>query len=139
MIFSDTEIKTPKDSLQFNISHQIFHLSGHLILPIALAYVAYNPTWKKTSSFLLSTNLVDVDHLLADPLYDSDRCSIGYHFLHSIPAIGVYSSMLFNKNTQKIGVGLLTHMALDYIDCINKGAIGDVKISKIFFKSCKSL
>ena len=104
MIFTETEIKTPNDSLQFNISHQITHLSGHLILPLALAYVGYTPAWQKTSTILLSTNIVDIDHLIADPIYDPDRCSLGYHPLHSIPAIGVYSGMLFNENTQQIGV-----------------------------------
>ena len=140
MLFADTKIKTPNDSLQFNISHQITHFSGHLILPIALAYVSYAPTWEKTSTILLSTNFVDIDHLIADPIYDTDRCSIGYHPLHSIPAIGVYSGMLLNRTTQKIGIGLLTHMAVDYIDCINtKERLGRFKISKIFFNSGKSL
>ena len=133
MIFTETEITTPNDSLQFNISHQITHLSGHLILPLALAYVGYTPTWQKTSTILLSTNIVDIDHLIADPIYDSDRCSLGYHPLHSIPAIGVYSGMLFNENTQQIGVGLLTHMAVDYIDCINtKERLGTLKFPKYF-------
>ena len=133
MIFADSEIKTPNDSLQFNISHQITHLSGHLILPIALAYVGYTATWQKTSTILLSTNIVDIDHLIADPIYDPDRCSLGYHPLHSIPAIGVYSGMLFNENTQQIGVGLLTHMAVDYIDCINtKDRLGTLKFPKYY-------
>ena len=37
--------------------------------------------------------LVDLDHLLADPIYDPERCSIGFHPLHSIPAIVVYALM----------------------------------------------
>ncbi len=133
LAFSNSQIQTETDSLEINFSHQIIHFSGHLILPIALAYAGYTPTWKNTSTILLSTNLVDVDHLIADPIYDPDRCSIGHHPLHSVPAIGIYSGMLFNKNTQKIGVGLLTHMAVDYIDCINtKERLGALKFPKYF-------
>ena len=33
---------------------------------------------------------VDLDHLLADPIFDPHRMSIGFHPLHSYPAIAVY-------------------------------------------------
>jgi hypothetical protein len=36
------------------------------------------------------TIIVDLDHLLADPIYDPNRCSIGFHPLHSYPAIVIY-------------------------------------------------
>ena len=31
--------------------------------------------------------LIDLDHLLADPVYAPDRCSIGFHPLHTAPAV----------------------------------------------------
>jgi len=61
--------------------------------------------------------LVDLDHLLADPVYDPGRCSLGFHPLHSIWAIGVYVLLIFPKKTRVISIGLLVHMMLDGIDC----------------------
>lgn len=68
---------------------------------------------------LMGTMLVDLDHLLADPIFQSDRCSIGYHYLHSYYAIGLYTLLLFFKGLYRIiGIGLLFHMATDFIDCL---------------------
>ena len=61
--------------------------------------------------------LVDLDHLLADPIFDPKRCSIGFHPLHSYVAIGLYPILLFFKKTRAVGVGLLFHMLTDFIDC----------------------
>lgn len=62
--------------------------------------------------------LVDLDHLLADPIFDPNRCSIGFHPLHSGLAIGVYIVMLLFPKVRIVGIGLLIHMALDYMDCL---------------------
>jgi hypothetical protein len=37
--------------------------------------------------------IVDVDHLLADPIYDPNRCSIGFYPLHTTPAIVIYAAL----------------------------------------------
>ncbi|MNR41653.1 hypothetical protein D3C85_1600670 [compost metagenome] len=61
--------------------------------------------------------VVDLDHLLAVPIYDPNRCSVGFHPLHSYYAIGVYVILLFFPKTRLVGIGLVIHMILDYIDC----------------------
>lgn len=61
--------------------------------------------------------LVDLDHLLAVPMYDPQRCSIGFHPLHSYPAIVIYLFMMVFPKTRLVGIGLVLHMALDYLDC----------------------
>lgn len=66
----------------------------------------------------MATMFVDLDHLLADPFYDPNRCSIGFHPLHQMPAIGVYVLLLLIPRLRLIGLGLLIHMALDGIDCM---------------------
>ena len=66
---------------------------------------------------MIATMLVDLDHLLAQPMYDPNRCSIGFHPLHTWPAILVYAGLTWPKKTRWIGVGLLIHMALDGLDC----------------------
>lgn len=66
---------------------------------------------------MMATMAVDLDHLLAVPMYDPNRCSIGFHPLHSYYAIGVYVILLFFPKTRLVGIGLVIHMILDYIDC----------------------
>lgn len=66
---------------------------------------------------MLATMLVDLDHLLASPIFDPGRCSINFHPLHTYWAMGVYIVLLFFKKTRIIAVGLLFHMLTDYIDC----------------------
>lgn len=67
---------------------------------------------------MMATMIVDLDHLLAVPVYDPHRCSIGFHPLHSYVAISIYVILLFIPKVRLIGVGLVIHMALDYIDCL---------------------
>lgn len=63
--------------------------------------------------------LVDLDHLLATPVFQADRCSIGFHPLHSIYAMVVYLLMLIPNNIIRlIAIGLLFHMLTDFIDCL---------------------
>ena len=61
--------------------------------------------------------LVDLDHLLATPIYDANRCSIGFHPLHQYWLIGMYFAMSFFSKTKLTGVGLTIHMVLDVLDC----------------------
>lgn len=64
--------------------------------------------------------IVDVDHLLANPIYDPLRCSINFHPLHRFYAIVVYIVVSFVRKPlyiRYIGIGLIIHMALDSIDC----------------------
>ena len=69
---------------------------------------------------MLLTMLVDMDHIIADPIYNPNRCSIGFHPLHGKFAAGFYLAMLvFGRGVIRIvGFGLLYHMFTDSIDCL---------------------
>lgn len=69
---------------------------------------------------LLATMLVDIDHLFAEPIFDPNRCSVGFHYLHSYYAIAVYFLLLLfgNKIVRIVALGLLLHMATDFQDCL---------------------
>ena len=67
---------------------------------------------------MLATMLVDLDHLLATPIFDPGRCSINFHPLHTYWAMAGYVVLLFFRKTRIIAVGLLFHMFTDYIDCL---------------------
>jgi hypothetical protein len=66
---------------------------------------------------MIATMLVDLDHLLAIPIYDAGRCSIGFHPLHTLVPILVYGVFCFVPKLRYVGIGLIAHMALDAIDC----------------------
>ena len=74
--------------------------------------------WLKAWLIMLATMLVDLDHLLASPVYDPTRCSIGFHPLHQWPAILVYALIVFVRPLRLLGIGLLIHMLLDGLDCL---------------------
>ena len=66
--------------------------------------------------------LVDIDHLIANPIYDPLRCSIGFHPLHQSYAIALYILLCIIPKFRLIGFGLLIHMILDSTDCyVNQG------------------
>ena len=132
-VFPENINKQNTDSLNVSYSQKIIHLTGHTLLPIAISYAGYGSSWKSVAKIMIASNLVDADHLLAKPIYNPDRCSIESHPLHSLPMIGLYSAMLFNAQTEELGVGLLTHMAVDYVDCINtKERLGILKYPELY-------
>lgn len=96
----------------------ILHYSLHLLAPGLIAWIFFRDNWKQAYLIFLATMLVDLDHLFANPIFDPNRCSIGFHPLHSYIAIGLYPILLFFKKTRIIGVGLLFHMVTDLIDCL---------------------
>ena len=95
----------------------IVHLALHVAVPFAIALVFFRDRWQRAFLIMLATMIVDADHLLATPLYDPGRCSIGFHPLHTWPAIAMYVVLLAPARTRLIAIGLLVHMALDTLDC----------------------
>lgn len=96
----------------------IVHYGMHFVVPLLLAFLFFRKQlWRVYIIFLLAM-LIDVDHLLASPIYDSGRCSINFHPLHSYWAIGVYVFLLLFKKTRIVGVALLWHIFTDFIDCL---------------------
>ena len=96
----------------------ILHYSLHFFLPLIIAILFFKKEWKKVYVIMLLTMIVDLDHLLADPIYQADRCSINFHPLHSYYAIALYFIMsFFRKPFNIIGIGLILHMIADFTDC----------------------
>jgi len=67
---------------------------------------------------MVLTLLIDIDHLLATPIFDPNRCSIHFHVLHTYYAMIVYAVLLFFSKTRIVGVGLLFHIVTDFQDCL---------------------
>lgn len=119
------------------------HIVLHFAVPLVVVLVFYRPRWRNAFFVLIGTMLIDLDHLLADPIYDLERCSIGFHPGHTWPAIFFYALVfgwsLWQKQSRRsdgsddreagrwggkiywlhlISLGLLIHMALDGLDCL---------------------
>ena len=93
------------------------HILLHVAVPAAVALGFYRKNWKKALVIMMMTMIVDLDHLLATPLYDPNRCSIGFHPLHSWYIQPVYLLLLGHPKTRLVGLGLVIHMLLDLLDC----------------------
>ena len=79
--------------------------------------VFYRKKWLTAYLILMAAMLIDLDHLLADPIYDPQRCSLGFHPLHGMLPILLYTALCFYRKTRLIGLGLVIHISLDAIDC----------------------
>jgi len=97
---------------------QLIHYGFHLLVPGLIAWIFFRSNWKVAWLVMIATMLVDLDHLLADPVFQANRCSINFHPLHSYIAIGVYFIMTLFKKLRIVGVGLILHMIADYLDCL---------------------
>ncbi len=111
------------------------HIALHFIIPLVVAGVFYRKLWRSAFTIMIATMAVDLDHLFADPIYDPERCSIGFHPFHAEPLIATYVvafvvSLLMHRRMRDekprnvwwviylASLGLLIHMALDWIDCL---------------------
>lgn len=112
----------------------MLHIALHFVVPLLVAFAFYRSRWRYATLVFIATMLVDLDHLLATPIYVPERCSIGFHPLHTTPAILLYI-LIFAlpvvlgraRGVPKlrpgafmlhlVGLGLLLHMALDWGDC----------------------
>ncbi len=112
----------------------MLHIALHILVPVFPALLCgYRPAlllpanrqtsnpWKTAAiayALMMATMLVDLDHLLATPVYDPTRCSIGFHPLHGLLPIVIYALMCLPVRSRVLGIGLLIHMALDAADCL---------------------
>lgn len=96
----------------------IIHYGLHFGLPLLVALVWFRQNWLNAYLIMLLAFIIDVDHLLANPIFDPNRCSINFHPLHSYFAIIIYVLLIFPKQTRLIGFGLLAHIIADTIDCL---------------------
>jgi hypothetical protein len=95
----------------------LIHYSLHFFVPFLIAFFFFRDKWKTVYLIFLLSMLIDLDHLLANPIFDKNRCSVNFHPLHSYIAIGVYVVGLFFKKTRILAFALLFHIITDWLDC----------------------
>lgn len=101
----------------------IIHLLSNVLLLGFIRYFDKEFLNKKAFTHLcfvvFGSNLIDLDHLLANPIYDPLRCSINFHPLHSWYALPVYIGgiLYHNKFLRYFCIGVLLHLGMDWAYC----------------------
>lgn len=93
------------------------HYGIHFLAPLIVALVFYKSRWKFAFLVMIAGMVIDLDHLLASPVFDPNRCSIGFHPLHSSFAILFYVFLLIPKKSRLVALGLVIHIIADLVDC----------------------
>jgi len=85
-----------------------------------ISAVIWRRKWIRAGFVIAAGNLTDLDHLMADPIFDPNRCSIGFHLLHGWEAAVIYLLMLGVPKwwVRAFALGALWHLAVDYGDCV---------------------
>ena len=96
----------------------LFHYGIHFLVPIIVALVFYRSNTLKAAIILLAGIIIDIDHLIANPIFDAARCSIDFHPLHSYWAIALYAIFFLIPKTRIWGLAFLIHILADYMDCL---------------------
>jgi hypothetical protein len=102
----------------------IAHLALHVALPLAVAGLFRRRPFWPTAALLFAGMVIDVDHVLATPMFDQNRCSIGFHPWHSLPAMALYAVMLAAPRLRVLAIGVWLHLALDGLDCVLRSGLG---------------
>ena len=99
----------------------LLHMFFHVAVPAVAAALFFRKNFRHATLVMLAGILIDIDHLAASPIVDPDRCSVGYHLLHSFWLIPVYVAMALYPKTRLIGLGLIIHIILDTAECVRTG------------------
>ncbi len=102
----------------------IVHYGLHFLAPLLFAQFFKREHRIKAFWIMLATMFVDLDHLLATPMFNPYRCSVGFHPLHSYFMAGIYALLCILPYEKlklpwwirPIGLGLFFHMLTDFQD-----------------------
>ena len=100
------------------ILRPVIHYGLHFLLPGLIAFIFFKPKFKTAWLIMFLAMVIDLDHLFANPVFDSNRCSIGFHYLHSYYAILGYLALLIIPKLRLISIGLIIHIIIDFLDCM---------------------
>ena len=108
-----------------DVYRHIIHYLFHLLVPFVFGKLFWKENWWKAGIIMVGMMVIDLDHLLADPICDPGRCSIGFHPLHTVWAGIVYGGLLVVPFwvVRAVGIGCLWHLCTDAIDCLLGGLV----------------
>ena len=96
----------------------LIHIISGVILSFIINYFDKKRNFKEILILIISSNFIDLDHLLANPIYDQYRCSINFHPLHNLYMLPLYIIGIFWKKYSYFFIGIMLHLMLDWADCL---------------------
>lgn len=110
----------------YTMVRPLIHYSLHLLAPFLICLLFPKGRRLKAAWLMLSTMAIDLDHLLADPVFDPNRMSVGFHPLHSYYVIPLYVLLCILPYARlhwpwwlrPIGIGLTMHILTDWQDFV---------------------
>lgn len=108
------------------------HIVLHFLVPALVVVLFFRQDWKKAYFLMILAMAIDLDHLLANPVYDPGRCSIGFHPLHRFFPMLCYVALCFVPRVRLMGVGLVIHVLLDALDCQYTNGVWFFEQGRIF-------
>lgn len=67
----------------------VVHYFLHLVFPVFIALLFYKHRWQRVYLMMLATIAIDLDHLLASPIFDACRCSIAIRCMAMLPYFAI--------------------------------------------------
>ncbi len=106
-------------NIDIDVFRYIIHYTFHLLAPFVYGKLFRRKNWWKAGLIMVGAMVIDMDHLLADPVFDPGRCSIGLHPRHTLWAGIVYAGLLAvpSWKWRAVAVGCIWHLCTDAIDC----------------------
>ena len=95
----------------------MLHIALHFLIPYGVAATVYRQRLWVSYALLMAGMVIDLDHLFANPIYDPERCSVGFHPLHTMFPMLIYLALMAHPKTRLLGMGLCIHILLDSLDC----------------------
>lgn len=101
----------------------LIHALANLALLVLIARfdaTSFHQDRKGIILAVFASHLIDLDHLLATPIYDPARCSITTHPLHRPWMFVLYAGLALVRNSRirYFGLALLVHVLLDALWCL---------------------
>ena len=108
-----------------DVFRHIIHYLFHLLVPFVFGKLFWKENWWKAGLIMVGTMVIDLGHLLADPIFDPDRCGISFHPLHTHRAGMVYAGLLAVSSwkVRAVAIGCLWHLSTDAIDFLLGGLL----------------
>jgi len=94
------------------------HILLHFLLPVLVSFFFFPKIFWTAWALLMISMVIDLDHLFSKKIFQTGRCSIGNHILHSKEAVLTYCLLLFFPKLRLVVLGLLIHLIVDATDCI---------------------
>lgn len=116
-----------------DLIRHLIHYSCHFVVPFLMARILWPKHWLQAGLIMVLTVLIDVDHLFASPVFDPERCSIGFHPLHTVWASLFYLGLLLipSWKWRAVGLGCSWHLVTDLNDCLINGTAKGVFIQMV--------